>query len=143
MLAAVGVGLTVLKPSAPTRPAAGPTAPAPTVTVPAEPAGRAGMAIAEPPTSLRLPSGRHVLVHAVGTRDNGVLDVPGDVTSAGWWRGGARLGDPFGATLIAGHVDSVDQGLGAYAELSECVPGNGSGSPPPISSRSSSSRPCG
>jgi hypothetical protein len=46
-----------------------------------------------------------------------VLDVPDDITEAGWWRNGARLGDPFGSTLIAGHVDAADQGLGAFAEL--------------------------
>jgi sortase (surface protein transpeptidase) len=27
------------------------------------------------------------------------------------------VGDPFGAILVAGHVDSRTQGLGAYAEL--------------------------
>ncbi|MBZ5738877.1 class F sortase [Nocardioides mangrovi] len=89
----------------------------PTVTVPAGRAERAGIVAAEAPTAVRLPSGRSVPVVAVGSRHNGVLDVPADVRSAGWWSGGSRLGDPFGSTLIAGHVDSVDQGLGAYAEL--------------------------
>ena len=36
---------------------------------------------------------------------------------AGWWRGGSRIGDPFGSTLLAAHVDSLTQGLGPYAEL--------------------------
>ncbi len=36
---------------------------------------------------------------------------------AGWWRGGSRLGDPFGSVLVAAHVDSRTQGLGPFAEL--------------------------
>ncbi|KQW53121.1 hypothetical protein ASC77_02135 [Nocardioides sp. Root1257] len=73
--------------------------------------------------SVRLPSGIWVPVAAAGVGNGGVLGVPEDVDRAGWWRGGARLGDPFGATLIAGHVDSTDQGLGAFAELLGVRPG--------------------
>ncbi len=86
-------------------------------TIEARPAERAGPPVAERPVSVRLPSGTLVAVRAAGTRGRGLLDVPDDVTEAGWWRAGARLGDPFGSTLIAGHVDAVDQGLGAFAEL--------------------------
>lgn len=80
-------------------------------------ARRAGPPDPERPVSVRLPSGTRVPVSAAGVGNGGVLGVPEDVDRAGWWRGGARLGDPFGATLIAGHVDSSDQGLGAFAEL--------------------------
>ena len=91
---------------------------------PAQPARRAGSAgPAEVPVSTRLPSGREVAVHAVSTRTNGVLDVPTDIGTAGWWRGGARLGDPFGSMLMAAHVDSRTQGLGPYAELLSVRPG--------------------
>jgi hypothetical protein len=85
--------------------------------VEASKARRTGSVVAEPPAAVQLPSGTRVPVFAVATRDNGVLDVPDDVAAAGWWRGGSRVGDPFGATLLAGHVDSAEQGLGAYAEL--------------------------
>jgi hypothetical protein len=64
-----------------------------------------------------LPSGRDVRVRAVGTTADGLLDVPADVRLAGWWSGGSRLGDPFGSTLVAAHVDSRTQGLGPFAEL--------------------------
>jgi hypothetical protein len=83
----------------------------------AGPARRAGPPAAERPESVRLPSGARVRVRPAGTSGRGVLDVPDDITEAGWWRSGSRLGDPFGSTLIAGHVDAVDQGLGAFAEL--------------------------
>lgn len=86
-------------------------------TLEARPAERAGPPDAQRPTSVVLPSGTRVPVRPAGTRGRGLLDVPDDITEAGWWRAGARLGDPFGSTLIAGHVDATDQGLGAFAEL--------------------------
>ena len=80
-------------------------------------APRTGAPVPERPADVRLPSGVVVRVRAVATRPDGHLDVPDDVEVAGWWRGGARLGDPFGSTLLAGHVDSTTQGLGPYVEL--------------------------
>ena len=78
---------------------------------------RAGAAAPEAPRSVRLPSGRSVRVVPVSTTADGSLDLPGDVDVSGWWRGGSRLGDPFGSVLLAAHVDSVTEGLGPYAEL--------------------------
>ncbi len=96
-----------------------PTSAGPAAEVSASPAVPARRAVpaAEAPAQVRLPSGTTVRVVAVSTRANGLLDVPGDIRTAGWWRGGARLGDPFGSTLIAAHIDSTTQGLGPYAEL--------------------------
>ena len=71
----------------------------------------------------RLPSGRVVRIRPVSTLADGRLDVPEDVSSSGWWRGGARVGDPFGSMLVAAHVDSLTQGLGPYAELLTVRPG--------------------
>lgn len=79
--------------------------------------------VAEPPLRATLPSGRDVRIRAVGTTDAGLLDVPADIGQAGWWRGGSQLGDPFGSTLVAAHVDSRTQGLGPFAELLELAPG--------------------
>ena len=91
---------------------------------PVEPARRARTApAAERPARIVLPSGRPVPVVAVGTTPRGLLDVPADVDIAGWWRGGARLGDPFGSILVAAHVDSRTQGLGPFAELLDVAPG--------------------
>ncbi len=64
-----------------------------------------------------LPSGTVVSVRAVGTAADGSLAVPEDIRLAGWWKGSARLGDPFGSTLVAAHVDSTTQGLGPFASL--------------------------
>jgi hypothetical protein len=101
------------------RSSATPTSPTPTASAspsPASPARRAGV-VAEAPTQVRLPSGTDVAVKAVSTTADGLLDVPDDIRTAGWWRGGSRLGDPFGSTLIAAHIDSRTQGLGPYVEL--------------------------
>jgi len=92
------------------------TTPSPGAT-PVRPARRAGAVAPEAPTSARLPSGRSVPVVAVASTSDGVLDVPGNVNVAGWWRGGSRIGDPFGSTLLAAHVDSLTRGLGPYVEL--------------------------
>ena len=98
--------------------AAGPDAALPDATVPARPARRAASDLApERPVRLRLPGGTTVPVRPAATARDGRLLVPLDVRSAGWWRGGSRLGDPFGSMLVAAHVDSRTQGLGPYAEL--------------------------
>ena len=73
--------------------------------------------VPEPPRGIRLPNGRRVGIRTVGTTRNGLLDVPDDIELAGWWSGGSRLGDPFGSTLVAAHVDSRTQGLGPFASL--------------------------
>ena len=85
--------------------------------------GPADPVVPEAPRSLRLPSGRVVPVHAVSTGLHGQLDVPDDPRSAGWWRGGSRVGDPSGKTLLAAHIDSPRQRLGPFAELYDARPG--------------------
>ncbi len=118
---------------APSAPETGPAAAAPVSSSPtpadgparpAVPARRAASALlAQRPVSVRLPSGRVVPVLAVSTRPDGELAVPEDIDAAGWWRGGSRLGDPFGSMLVAAHIDSVTQGLGPFAELLDVRPG--------------------
>ncbi len=95
-------------------------APAP----PAAVARRTGAVVPQDPSSLVLPDGTEVPVRGVSTTRNGVLDVPPDVDHAGWWRGGSRIGDPFGASLVAAHVDSREQGLGPFASLLSVAPGS-------------------
>jgi len=105
---------------------------APTVHVPAREAVPAGSQInPERPDLLVLPSGTQVRVRIASTLGDGTLAVPPNIDAAGWWDGGARIGDRFGATLIAGHVDSAVQGLGPFAELL----GAGTGDPVVLESR--------
>ncbi|MDQ6642098.1 MAG: class F sortase [Actinomycetota bacterium] len=91
---------------------------------PVVPASRAPSVIRpETPRAARLPSGTVVPIMAISANVHGVLDVPRNIRTAGWWRGGSRLGDPFGSTLLAAHVDSIHQGLGPYVELLRLRPG--------------------
>ena len=107
----------------PSRHPRGSEAPRSVSTLPAVPARRTGAVRAERPTTSRLPDGVVVPLRPADTRSDGSLAVPDDIRVAGWWRGGARLGDPFGSTLLAAHVDSFTQGLGPYASLLSVRPG--------------------
>lgn len=48
---------------------------------------------------------------------DGALDVPEDVHTIGWWKGGARPGASTGTAVLAGHVDSHVQGIGTLFYL--------------------------
>jgi LPXTG-site transpeptidase (sortase) family protein len=76
----------------------------------------AGARIRFVPQRIELPSGDSAVVESTQTV-NGVLQVPDDVGRVGWWDGSSHAGDPFGSTVLAGHVDSREQGLGFFAEL--------------------------
>ena len=68
------------------------------------------------PERLTLPGGADAAVFPAQTVD-GELKVPTNVEHVGWWDGSADAGDPFGSTVIAGHVDSATQGIGFFARL--------------------------
>lgn len=68
------------------------------------------------PEQLALAEGGEAAVEPAATVD-GELKVPENVRHLGWWDGSAFAGDPFGSTVIAGHVDSRTQGLGFFVRL--------------------------
>jgi LPXTG-site transpeptidase (sortase) family protein len=68
------------------------------------------------PRLLILPGGARAPVEPAATV-KGVLEVPEDVQHVGWWDGSAYAGEPFGSTVIAGHVDSANGGAGFFARL--------------------------
>ena len=45
------------------------------------------------------------------------LVVPEDPDQVGWWDGSSYVGDPYGSTVIAGHVDVLDRGIGFFFQL--------------------------
>ena len=90
---------------------------------PPVPPPRAPPPVPRRPRLVRLPIGLWVQLQPVGTSDNGLLDAPADVDSAGWWEGGSRLGDPFGTMLVAARVGSRTEGLGPFASLLTARPG--------------------
>jgi LPXTG-site transpeptidase (sortase) family protein len=68
------------------------------------------------PRQVTLPGGDSADVHTSSTVD-GELVVPENVDHLGWWDGSAAVGDAFGSTVIAGHVDSATGGVGYFARL--------------------------
>jgi sortase (surface protein transpeptidase) len=62
-------------------------------------------------------------VDAVGVEPDGQMTVPAEVDRVGWYRFGPVPGGA-GSSVIAGHVDSRTQGLGAMAPLREAAPGD-------------------
>ncbi len=100
----------------PSSPSASPSASS--SAVPVTPAQRASSVVRpQRPVAVVLPGEVVVPVRTASTTADGLLDVPADTGVAGWWDGGARIGDPFGSTLVAAHVDSRTQGLGPFAAL--------------------------
>jgi Sortase domain len=97
--------------------AAGPTvvtrdaSPAPVVEVPA-------------PVRLVAPAlGLDAAVDTVGITPDGQMSLPDDVARVGWYRFGPAPGGA-GSAVLAGHVDSRAQGLGALASLPNATPGD-------------------
>lgn len=106
--------------AAPASAPAEPTTPAPAAST-VVPRARVGAAAPSSrvrfvPTVVELPGGARADVEPAATVD-GQLVVPEDVRHVGWWDGSAWSGDPFGATVVAGHVDSRTEGLGFFARL--------------------------
>ena len=68
------------------------------------------------PDRLTLPGDAGAAVLPATTVD-GMLKVPENVQHVGWWDGSAWAGEPFGSTVIAGHIDSATEGIGFFARL--------------------------
>jgi hypothetical protein len=51
------------------------------------------------------------------------MALPDDPDRLGWYRYGPVPGDPAGSAVLAGHVDSVREGIGPLAGLASAVPG--------------------
>jgi LPXTG-site transpeptidase (sortase) family protein len=68
------------------------------------------------PERIDLPGGMYTAVVPVATVGNELV-VPEDPTKVGWWDGSSYVGDPYGSTVIAGHVDVFDRGLGFFFRL--------------------------
>jgi hypothetical protein len=70
------------------------------------------------PTRLRVPRlGIDAPVVPATVQPDGLLAVPTDVDTIGWWSAGAAAAAPSGTVVLAGHVDSARQGAGAFFGL--------------------------
>jgi Sortase domain len=110
---------TAATPVASARPAPGPAVPTQDGRV------GAGGGPAAVPARLELPSlDVSSAVEPVGVDREGDLAIPEDVADVGWYRYGPRPGDPAGSTVLSGHVDSAEQGKGAFFRLRDLKPGD-------------------
>jgi sortase family protein len=76
------------------------------------------------PVGLAVPAlGVEAAVEPVGVRDDGQMALPEDVDRLGWYRFGPVPG-AAGSAVVAGHVDDLEQGLGALAPLREAGAGD-------------------
>lgn len=105
-----------------------PVTPAPASVPPVEAgataAARPPVSRPAPPRELALPSGTTAPIRLADVAASGELSVPDDSAQLGWWVGGSPLGASAGVTLVAGHVDTAEFGLGVFAELEELSPGD-------------------
>jgi hypothetical protein len=100
---------------------AAPVPPAPVI-VPAAPAAADEVA----PARLRIPElDLNATVAAVGVdAKTGEFAVPPSVDRVGWYRFGPGVTARAGSIVIAGHVDSAEQGEGAFFRLDRLAPGD-------------------
>ncbi|MFC4145619.1 class F sortase [Micromonospora mangrovi] len=79
-----------------------------------------------PPVKLAIPPiGVVASVNPVGVnRRTGEFEVPPSVDQVGWYRYGPGLETTGGSVVIAGHVDSAEQGKGAFFRLRELDQGD-------------------
>jgi hypothetical protein len=76
------------------------------------------------PVRLTVPDvGIDAPVDPFGVTPGGQLQLPDDVHRVGWYRFGPAPGQSQGSAVLAGHVDSWDQGLGALNRLRSVEPG--------------------
>ncbi|PRY29868.1 class F sortase [Pseudosporangium ferrugineum] len=100
-----------------------PSGPAPAVVV-RDGAPPAGTGV-DGPTGLRIPAlGLTATVDPVGVSADGEFDVPPSVDRVGWYEFGPGLSARAGSIVIAGHVDSADQGRGAFFRLGALTAGD-------------------
>ena len=77
------------------------------------------------PARVRAPRiGIDAPVVPVTVRPDGLLTVPSDVRTAGWWSAGAAAAAPSGTVVLTGHVDSARQGPGAFFAIRTLEPGD-------------------
>lgn len=97
-------------------PAAAPPPPRPPAAAPQPAPADPAPAPASPPAHLTV-LGRDVPLEPVGLLPDGSMDLPPTPHAGGWWAPGRAPADRSGTVVIAGHVDTAEDGPGIFAEL--------------------------
>lgn len=78
-----------------------------------------------PPTVLRIPRlGVTLPVDPAGVAPDGQMALPDSPRRLAWYRFGAAPLSPRGATVLGGHVDTLEDGVGPLARLVSLRPGD-------------------
>lgn len=89
------------------------------------PAVPGGDGIPGEPTRLALPRlGLRAPVDPVGVAEDGQVEVPADPGRVGWYRFSPGPGSGSGSSVVVGHVDDREQGLGVLVALNEVRQGD-------------------
>ncbi|TQO18960.1 sortase family protein [Rhodoglobus vestalii] len=71
------------------------------------------------PVRIQIPSvSVDIQIAPVGVEASGYMEIPENITIAGWYRYGPSPSSDTGSTVITAHVDDFVQGLGPFASLS-------------------------
>lgn len=77
------------------------------------------------PVSISIPAiGVRAPVEPIGVDTAGEVAIPEDVRTVGWYRYSPDLPSQEGSTVLVGHVDSAEQGEGAFFTLRELSAGD-------------------
>ncbi|BDZ46697.1 class F sortase [Naasia aerilata] len=77
-----------------------------------------------PPVRVQVPAADIDMdIQPVGVRDDGLMELPDYVGTAGWYRFGSDPAEGAGTTVVAAHVDSLKYGLGPFAHLKDLPAG--------------------
>lgn len=77
-----------------------------------------------PPQRVSIPSvGIDLPIVATGVAEDGQMELPEDPTVMGWYKFGPQPGDDQGSTVLGGHVDSIEFGVGPLSRLASVQPG--------------------
>jgi sortase (surface protein transpeptidase) len=60
----------------------------------------------------------------VGVDENGLMEIPHDVGTVGWYRFGPAPGTGTGSAVLSGHVDDYRQGVGVFGRIGDLGPGD-------------------
>lgn len=80
---------------------------------------------ASAPVGLRIPDvDVDVDVVPVGVQEDGQMEIPASGYDVGWYRYGAAPGQEQGSTVLASHVDTLAEGKGVLARLTDLRAGD-------------------
>ena len=91
---------------------------------PGQPAAAPDVTAVRVPVRLLIPAiGVSAPVLPTGVQAGGSLAIPPDPSDVGWWAGGGFPGEPTGAVILVGHINSAALGPGALLRLQDVRPG--------------------